>query len=377
MKKIKIAYVIDIIDGPWGGTEKQLLLLLEHLDRGMFEPWLCCLRAGDWIRRNSPCPVYELGFRSFLSPGTYLKLFRFYRFLKEKKFDIVQTFSRDGRIAGVLAGRLARADAVIDTRRNFGHWYTKRELLIVKVLNRFCNAFIVNSVAVKERTMEKEGIPGEKVHVVYNGIDFDGVRENALRNGLFRERIGLDIDGPVVVSVANLRAVKRLDVLLKAAAEVLSKFPSAHFLLIGEGPEEGELSRLSDSLDIKERVHFAGKRGDVGDLLAGCSIGVLSSDSEGLSNAIMEYMTAGLPVVCTDVGGNGELVRDGENGFLVPSGDYGRMAGAIQRLLEDGGLSLRMGENSRHIAEGFGLKECVRKTEALYLELLENRKGHK
>ena len=116
---IKIAYVIDTIESPTAGTEKQLLLLIKHLNRSRFEPHLCVLRSSKWLREEfSECPVFEVGVNSFKRPRSYVGILKFAIFLKNERFNIVQPFFRDSSIVGIIAANLARVKTVVGTRRN-------------------------------------------------------------------------------------------------------------------------------------------------------------------------------------------------------------------------------------------------------------------
>ena len=121
---------------------------------------------------------------------------------------------------------------------------------------------------------------------------------------------------------------------------------------------------------------FLGRRSDVPDVLTSCDIAVLPSRAEGLPNAVLEYMAAGLPTVVSRVGGNSELVQDGVTGLLVPSEDSGAIADALLRLLRDPELARRMASNGRRMAvESYGFDRLIREVDELYTELLERRRG--
>ena len=129
---------------------------------------------------------------------------------------------------------------------------------------------------------------------------------------------------------------------------------------------------LAARLGVGDRVTFTGVRADVPDVLAAATMSVLPSHSEGLSNAILESMAAGLPVIAADVGGNAEAVEDGVTGLLVPPRDPAALAAAMERMLETPALTARLGRAARHrVIERFGLERLVRETDALYTTLLE------
>lgn len=378
MDRIKIAFVIDEIGERLGGTERQLLLLIKHMDKTRFEPYLICLRGSHRFASSfGSCPVHVIGFNSFYSPVDYLKLIVLSRFFRGKRIDIVQTHLRDGNIAGTLAAWLAGAANIVSTRRNHGYWYTSSELVILKTLRRMTTSYIVNSNVIKRFLSEVEKIPSEKIEVIYNGVEtsvFSSKSEDIKLS--CRRALGIPDACLAVAIVANLRPVKAIDLFLRASAIVASRHSDASFLIAGEGPEREHLSSLASELGIEDRVVFIGKRDDISTILSICSVGVLSSRSEGLSNAIIEYMAMGLPVVCTDVGGNPELVEDGRNGFLVPVSDHVAMGKAILRILGSPELMKKMSKESfKKARDMFNLDRFVKRYEEYYLTLAGRARG--
>lgn len=369
MSKIKIAFVIDSIASPTAGTEKQLLFLLQHLDRNDFEPYLCCLQLSQWLENDFDiCPLYIVKVKSFKNPVSFFRLWRFAKFLQREKIDIVQTHFRDANIAGIISGKLAGVKKIISTRRNIGYWHNRLEVLILKFLKRWVTRFVANSECARNHANKIEGIPFEKIEVIYNLVNLEMFKGEGGREveGL-KGSLGTSNACPIVTMVANLRPVKAVDIFLKSAHLVLDSVPGISFSIAGEGEERKRLEDLCRQLKLDSAVKLIGAVSDVIPLLRASDIGVLSSHSESLSNAIIEYMAAGLPVVCTDVGGNRELVKDGLNGILVPPGDPERLANAIIILIKDPTLRLRMGKESLRLARSlFDFGKTVRAYEDLY-----------
>ncbi len=133
--------------------------------------------------------------------------------------------------------------------------------------------------------------------------------------------------------VANLRPVKSVDTLIRAAAIVVRDIPDARFVIVGDGPLRDPLLKLTSDLSLTDHIKFVGSTQDVHALLATAGIGVLTSTSEGFSNAILEYMCAGLPVIATNVGGNRESVTDA-TGYLIPPSDPSALAAKLIDLLK-------------------------------------------
>lgn len=345
---IRIAFVIDSIESPSAGTEKQLLLTIRHLDRGRFLPYLCVLRGSAWLRESfSDCEVVEIGMASFATPSGYLAILNFARFLKEKRIDAVQTQFTDGNKVGLMAAKLAGVRTVISTRRNQGYWHTRGETLLLRLLDRWPSCFLANSDDTARWLAATEKVDPARIRVLHNAIDTDAFAPAPEPERLaFRAGLGLAPDAKLVGIVANLRPVKAVDVFVRAAAAAASRSPGARFLIIGEGHERESLERLCAELGVSPAVRFLGSRLDVPAILGCLDLGVLTSSSESFSNSIVEYMAAGLPVVCTDVGGAREAIETGVNGFVVAPGDVSGLAESMLRVLE-GGDAARIGAANR------------------------------
>lgn len=365
---IRIAFVIDTIDKPTAGTEKQLLLLLQHLDRNKFEPVLCVLRHSKWLDEEfEQCPVYYIGIQSFKAPSALVAMLKFVRFLRSGDFTVVHSFFNDGATVGVVAGKLAKVRLNIAARRNQGYWMTPRDFWITKLLNYGVDVITTNSQNTKDWIVRTEGFPEKKIRVIYNGVNLKKFREVSPKvRANFREAHKIPPDAPVVGIVANFRPVKALDVFLRSAQLVVLEVPETHFVLVGDGDQQKLLEKLSRELCIESNVHFLGRRNDIPAILSAFDVGVLASSSESFSNAILEYFAAGLPVVCTSVGGAGEVVEDNVNGYFVPPGDYALMAKKISAIIQDR-RATRMKENMRKkVEEFYSLDTMIKHHELLY-----------
>jgi glycosyltransferase involved in cell wall biosynthesis len=170
-----------------------------------------------------------------------------------------------------------------------------------------------------------------------------------------------------VGTVARLDPVKRLDVLLGA----LHRLDGVCAFVVGYGPEEQRLKEMAEELGLGERVHFAGYQQDVWTWLAACDVFALSSDWEGMPNAVLEAMAAGLPVAATAVGGTPDVVVQGATGLLVPPDDATALAAALDRLIHDPDLRRTMGAAGRQrVRARFSVQQMVERTQALYRGLL-------
>ena len=294
--------------------------------------------------------------------------------LRRERIQVLHTHDFYSNVFGMTAGWLAAVPARIASRRETGGVRTPAQKRVERAAYRLAHAIVANSGAVRD-ALAAEGVSRSKIRVVCNGLDLTpfGAEADA-EAAAIRERAGIPAGAPLVSIVANLRLpVKDHPTFLRAARRVLDAVPDAHFAIAGEGELLQETRVLAASLGIEERVHFLGRCDRVAGLIAASRVCVLSSRSEGFSNAILEYMGGARPVVATDVGGAREAIEDGASGYVVPVGDDETMAGRVVELLLDPGLACRMGARGRKIVEErFSCEAQLQRTENLYEELMHN-----
>ncbi|MBP7146646.1 MAG: glycosyltransferase [Acidobacteria bacterium] len=338
MTPLRVVLAIDEIYQWQGGTEKQLRLLLEHLPRHGAEARLLTIHGSPHLA-GLPFPTSVLGLplKRYLAP---LVLARARRELRRVRADAVLAFFPMARWLVLRAAASAGVPVRVSTRRNFGlteDAYASRGLAR---WNRHATHILCNSRRLVQRVAEVERPDGTPVEYLPNLFPLEPAPPHPDRpSGEWN-----------VVLVANLRPVKRVDVFVRAAAALAREVPQARFHVAGDGPQRAALEALARELGTASRVVFHGPVGDVPALLAAMDAAVLTSETEGSSNAILEYMAAGLPVIATDTGGNPELVR-ADNGVLVPPGDPAALAAALARLTRDPAAVRRMGAASRAIVE--------------------------
>ncbi len=361
---VRVCFLIDEL--AVAGTETQLLALIRHLDRRRVEPYLCLLRGGSAASRAlepADCPVWRLGVGALARPRALAQLVRFVRLLRRHRIDVLQAYFPDSSYFGVPAAWLAGVPDRLRTRNNLGHWMTPLHRRLGRALNALTTGTLTNCEAARQALLAAEGPPPETVRVLENGVDL----------GRFLAIPPAPVtspEAPCVGAVANLRPVKGVDVLVAAAALLAERHPRAVFRVGGEGGQRAELEASVARNGLADRFRLPGAAGDVPGFLAGLDVAVLPSRAEGMSNALLEYMAAGRPVVATAVGGNTELVSDGVHALLVPPDDAAALAGAIDRLLTDRALAGRLGAAARRRArERYGREAMVRRFEDFYESL--------
>jgi L-malate glycosyltransferase len=342
----KILYLVDQYETSQAGTEGQLLHLLRHLDRSRYEPSLTLLRGSDYVERNTfPCPVRVLGITRLASLTAIARMLRYALLLRREKVRLVHCFFNDSALLAPAFLRLAGIRVVV-SRRDMGFWYTPAILAVLRSMRPFVDRYIANSQAVKELVRVRERVPREKIEVIYNGYP-DPEKTSADSS----ETQPAELAGywPVIGIVANLRPVKRIDTAVEALALVRKKYPGAVLAVVGDTSSAQaqttlqQLHALASRLSIRDAIIFTGRVARPQAYIERFSAAVLCSESEGLSNALIEYMLARRPVVCTDTGGNPELVQDGYNGFWFNIGDADRLADRLITLLGDPALAKQLG----------------------------------
>ncbi len=327
------------------GTERQVLQLTSGMEKRGEAPVLVTFERPTDPTLAPPCRHEVVAFRSFRSPSLVPSLRRLRALIRETRATVVHAFFVDSTILAWLATRGLPVGFVASVRQvPYQRQPFKR--LQLRLAYRGCDRVLVNARAVADAFLANHPVDRGRVVLIPNGIEIPDPRPAV------DPRVRPLADrGPVVGIVANLnRPVKRVDVFLAAAAMVAQARPETSFVVVGGGELEPTLHRMAADLGIGERVLFTGRVPRPLHLVAGFTIGVLSSDLEGLPNAVLEYMALGLPTVATATGGIPELVVPGKTGLLVPPGDPGAMARAILELLSDPGRRTAMGERALRLA---------------------------
>lgn len=338
-----------------GGQEKLLVEFARHADRDRLDLHFISLGGrgplADAVEKAG-WPVITMDRPAGFRPSLLVRLALLFRRLQ---LDVVHTHDDRPLVYGAPAAWLARRKTIVHTHHHgrLPH-ISRRQAWLIRQAARFTNRFVCVSQD-SARFMEEQGIHPDKVLTVWNGID---VARFAYR--------GFCPGGPIV-TVARLSPEKGIDVLLRAMVEVVRAEPRVHLEIAGDGVLRGDLEKLTGELGIAAQVRFLGEVADIPSLLSRASLFVLPSHSEGISLTLLEAMARGLPVVTTRVGGNTEVVVDGQTGFLVPPDDPSAMAARIRQLLGDLDRSQMMGRAGNHRVEAhFDIRRVLDRYERLY-----------
>ena len=373
--KIVIVFFIDFLansKGESGGTERQLIEKINLLNRSDFEPVLICLQefSKNRLMQMVKCEKYIIGIYSLLSFSTIKKIFKLRSFFNKKNTVILEVNFYDSIIVGTLC-KIFKNVRLVSCRRDLGFWHNKRTKMTFILLNKFCKAFLVNSEAVKNQLIINEHICEKHISVVPNGIDLENIDKIQPIN-LHKEYSISNKSIKFVGLVANFnRNVKRIDIFIKSISVVAKTQKNVMFVIVGQGCLFNEYNKLAHNLGVNNLIIWSGKVENSIKYIKSFDIGVLSSDSEGFSNSILEYMASKIPVVATDVGGNSEIIQDGINGFLVPKGDFHLLGKKICILLKNEDMSHRMGMKGREMIENdYSWKRVIKRYENYYKDLI-------
>lgn len=312
------------------------------------------------------CPVLRLGVKRLVGRRAVGAARRLAAFWREQRTDVLQAYFLDSAYFGVPLARCCGVPRVVRVRNNLGYWLTRKHRLLNRLVGPFVDVTLTNTDAGKQVLIDAEGLPPGKVAVLANGVDL----------ARFAGFPAPDTGRPVVRvgCVANLRPVKNVDGLMRAARRVCDRFPHVVFEVAGDGEQRAELERLHAELQLGERFVLRGSVSDVPGFLRALDVAVLPSHSEGMSNALLEYMAAGRAIVATAVGANPTLVRDGEHGLIVPPSDIPALAASIERLLADPPLAARLGmAASARAQSGYSRDAMRQRFEDFYHDLVHGR----
>ncbi len=362
---IGIAYLIDHLKV--GGAQRHLLHVIRNLDRERYAPeiWVGPSDPGELAPEFERAGVTVRSFgidRSLWSAAALASIRRVAAELRSRHVPIVHGYLFEGNALAAVVGRLARTPVVLTSKRSLDRYARFDQRLAAIASNLLSDRVVVNAKSIGRLIREHEFCPTNKIVRIPNGVPLatglPATRPEVLRIGM----------------VGRLGWKKGYPHALEAVALLRTRYPNLEVEIVGDGADRAELEALATRLALSDTVRFLGRREDVPDLLPRWSIYALSSVIEGMPNALLEAMAAGLAVVSTTAGGCGEVVTDGETGLLVPPADPKALADALDRLLSDAPLRERLGRSARtRVLQEFSLDAMMAAMDRLYVAALARR----
>lgn len=362
---LNVLQIIPTLDR--SGAEKQMVLLSLGLPRDRFRVEVAALtRLGPLADDLSAggIPVTLIGKRLKVDPFAFVRLVQF---LKERKFDIVQTWIFAANVYGRLAARRAGVPILITAEMAVDLWKGRVHLEIDRRLSAITDRIVGNSEAVVD-FYRRAGIAEERLACIPSGI---AAEEPPVIDPVeVRKELGVPPSVPLALFVGRLAPQKGVRDLITALDLLQHVRPELCTLIVGDGPEREPLQDLADAFELNGRVRFLGHRNDVPRLLAAADLLVLPSLYEGLPNVVLEAMRFRKPVVATAAPGTTEVVVADQTGLLVPTRNPTELARAIRTVVDDPALAHRLGQAGRARAEtDFRIETMVERFAGLYEEL--------
>jgi glycosyltransferase involved in cell wall biosynthesis len=367
---IRIAYIVDHLQT--GGAQRHLLRVVDGLDKQIYAPeiWTTAADAGELapVFEAHGVAVHSFGIRrSLMRPATWGCIRRAAHEFRTRDIQIVHGYLFEGNFLAALTGLLARTPVRFVAKRSLDRYTRSDQRLAAALSNRLADRVLVNAKSVGELVAEHEWCPRERLLYIPNGVELP---ESATRTPLAPQ-------SPRIGMVGRLGWKKGYEFALEAFALLRKEIPGLRVDIVGDGNLRDDLAERRDALGLQDCVTFLGHRDDVPDLLPQWDIYLLSSVIEGMPNALLEAMAAGMPVVTTDAGGCAEIVEDGVSGLLVPKADARALADALERICRDPTLAARLAEaGTTRVRKHYSLDAMITTMDIAYREAL-GRAGFK
>ncbi len=377
MRNRKIKILQTIRQGKIGGGESHVIDLVSHLDRSRFESVVLSFTDGPMVEK-----MRELGIKTHViyteRPFDFRKWKEVRGILKEEKVDIVHAHGTRANSNTYYSASLEQIPLLYTVH---GWSFHQDQPFLLKKLRIWGEQYLVNKAALtvcvsQNNYDDAAALFGMKrATIVKYGIDLDRFDpEKTLDN--FRPGLPVRPDTILVGFVVRM-TIQKDPLTLVRAISLLPDYPNVKFVFIGDGDLKEHAIRLARELNVHERIIFMGFRQDIPEVLKGLDIYCLPSLWEGLPIGMLEAMGMAKPVITTTVDGAKEVIRNGENGLLVPVRSPRRLSEALSELIADASLREKLGENARRtVIESFNVKQMTKKIENLY-ETLDRKRSER
>lgn len=330
-----------------GGIETMIVDMVRLLPRDQYHAEVAVFEGGgtlEQVLEKEGIAVHRLGKREGVDAGLFLRL---RTLLREGRFDILHTHNYAAWLYGNVARRLAGTAVHVHTEHS-GVSASKLRYAVERFLSKSTSAVVAVSDHVVDVLVNHIGVASSRVKLIYNGVNTKRFVRNTQQREEARTALGIGSTEVVVGIVARLAPIKNHTYLLDAFAELLKLSPTARLLIVGDGTERARLEQHAQQIGVASRTIFAGERRDTERMLNAMDVYALSSTSEGMNLTLLEAMSSGLPIVATGVGGNVEIVREGETGYLVPLNAPAEFARALAACTNSESLRNTLGGNARN-----------------------------
>jgi glycosyltransferase involved in cell wall biosynthesis len=364
------------VRGTGGGPEKTIILGALMSDPRQYHVTVCYLRDRrdeifgiDQRAVQAGVDYVEVTEKHSFDPGVWPQL---RRLIRDRAIDIIHAHDYKTNLLALLLSRATGVAALSTVHGWTGHSFRERWGYYPadkRVLARFARVVAVSSEIGRE--LVRCGADPARVATVLNGIDHRQFRRDPERVAGARAGLGVKAGEIVIGAVGRLEPQKRFDLLLDSFARIVDRFPQSRLLIVGDGSQRQPLAAQIDTLKLGERCRLVGHVDDVVPAYHAFDLLVQSSDYEGTPNAVLEAMAFEVPIVATAAGGTAEIVRDGVDGRIVPTGRGDLLVSNVMRSLEDPAATAAMAQQARLRVEGeLSFETRVRRIERIYAEMM-------
>lgn len=357
-RPVRVVHVLPNLST--GGMERLLIEMLRHTDRSLVAPRVLCIGQRGELADEAERMGVRVDALGQPTGRNYGLIFTLARWFRAADTEVVHTHGPYSHFYGALAARLSGGRPLVHTKHGFLWPWTRRAYWQSRLAGKLSTRVVAVSNDLAEHARLNEKLPNGRLEVLYNGID----------THKFEPAAGAGVGPPTAIMVARFSSEKDFETLLRATKRVLERQPNFRLKLIGDGPLHDEMQTLGTQLAIERAVEFLGNRQDVPALLSTADMFILSTHTEGMSISLLEAMAAGLPVIATSVGGNPEVIVEGQTGFLVPRASPESLAEKIVWLLDHPGEAKYMGRAGRKRVETqFDVRLTTKAYERLYIQV--------
>jgi glycosyltransferase involved in cell wall biosynthesis len=344
-----------------GGSERQMTEIAKTLDRSRFAPHVGCFRP-QGIRHAelaaSGVPIVHFPLDSFASLGALSAAWKLGSYIRRHKIRLVHTFDYPLTLFAVPVARWSTSAVVVGSQRSHRSLIPRKYRRLIRMTDHIADAIVVNCDFVRQHLLNDERVSGGRIRLCYNGVDLEEFQAAETP----RDSLAIGV-------VCALRPEKDLGTLIHAFARV--RRSGLRLLIVGSGSMLGPLRLQAEARGLAGDCTFVPATEKVAEWLRAIDIFVLPSRSEAFSNSLLEAMACGCCPVASKVGGNVELIRNGENGMLFEPGDVDQLSNVLEALVELRVLREQLAAKARCTAQRFSIASSARRMEEIYTELIE------
>ncbi|MBN2009302.1 glycosyltransferase family 4 protein [candidate division KSB1 bacterium] len=364
-RKINIAHIVVSLDT--GGLENGIINLINNKINKQISYYVICLKKpGVQASKIFPHSATIISLENNYT-GLLTGIFKIRKIYKKYKIQIAHAHGwGQGSLTAVLGAKLAGVKIIINGEHGTFFLHTKAAIFGQKFVSYFCNRILAVSDSLKKSTIKNLGISAHKITVIPNGVD---TKKFSITVDVEKKKNDLCLSPHLLTigTVGRLVEVKNQALVLKAIKYIKENGTPVQCVIVGEGPLREKLTQMIIEYNIQDFVYLVGERKDVNEIMHTFDVFVLTSHSEGMSNTVLEAMAAGLPVVCTNVGANSQLVVDGQTGLLVKKNNLKDFTQRLHILLTNNELRQVYSRNALNsVSKYYSIEKMVQTYEKLY-----------